>query len=530
MVDASSLTRCRHRVYLDTAYRSLLTGTAENAGAQMRREAATVYRAAVRESLVSADPDAWVVVSPSMPRHLQVSATRRACDAGVERIWNAVFADDEDAGRRGRCDMLVKDPAGGYIPVLVVNHKVTDPGSGAVTTPFDTWAPAVDATRKVRAQLRDQLGGVHIHRLLARIGHAGASATAGVIGFGAEVVLVHDLAAVSREYDTRFADRAAIAAGEAVTVPSKVSECRSCPWWDECGEALRQSHDVSLVATGSRADALRSAGIRTIDDLATWTAGPPEEWPHGDFADTVVIAEAWLSDLPLVRRLDEVTVHRADVEVDVDMESYQEHGAYMWGTLLDRRDGTDPEYRAFVTWEPVPTMDEGRSFAEFWTWLQSVRDDAHARGLTFAAYCYSRAAEDKWLLNSARRFVGMPGVPTEAEVRAFIDSPDWVDMYIAVSDNFVCPSGKGLKKVAPVAGFTWRDDEAGGEASMVWYRQAVGYEGPVDDTQRTRLLEYNEDDVQATRALRVWMNDGAADEIPTVDALRRSREAMTSTK
>ncbi|WP_328813905.1 TM0106 family RecB-like putative nuclease [Rhodococcus sp. NBC_00297] len=519
LIDASSLTRCRHRVYLDTAYRSLLVDTAEDAGVQMRREAAAAYRAEIRDTLVAADPQSWVVVSPSMSRSMQVRATRAACESGVERIWNATFADDEDAGRRGRCDMLVRDPDGGYIPVLVVNHKVTDPGSGAVTTPFTSWAPALDPTRKVRPQLRDQLAAVHVHRLLGRIGQAGVSARAGVIGFGAEVMLVHDLTAVDAEYDTRFGDRLAIASGSVVTSPSKVSECRSCPWWSECGETLRRTRDVSLVAAGSRADALRSAGIVTIDDLADWTGGVPDEWPHGDFDETVVIARAWIADLPLVRRRDTVTVQRADVEVDVDMESYQEHGAYMWGTLLDRRDGAEPQYRAFVTWEPVPTMDEARSFGEFWSWMQGVRADAHAEGLTFAAYCYSRAAEDKWLLGSARRFAGMPGVPTEAEVREFIDGPDWVDIYIAVSQNFVCPSGKGLKKVAPVAGFHWRDDEAGGEASMAWYRRAVGYDGDVDASQRTRLLEYNEDDVQATRALRVWMDGAAAREIPTADDL-----------
>ena len=33
---------------------------------------------------------------------------------------------------------------------------------------------------------------------------------------------------------------------------------------------------------------------------------------------------------------------------------------------------------------------------------------------------------------------------------------------------------EGLKKIAPVAGFNWRDAGAGGEASMAWYREAVG--------------------------------------------------------
>lgn len=95
-----------------------------------------------------------------------------------------------------------------------------------------------------------------------------------------------------------------------------------------------------------------------------------------------------------------------------------------------------------------------------------------------------------------------------------------VDIYQAVTDQFVCPNGKGLKKIAPIAGHHWRDDEAGGEASMAWYREAVGYDrGEPDLSQRTRLFEYNEDDVIATKVLREWMSDRAVLDIPHIDDL-----------
>jgi len=113
------------------------------------------------------------------------------------------------------------------------------------------------------------------------------------------------------------------------------------------------------------------------------------------------------------------------------------------------------------------------------------------------------------------RFAGMAGIPTEAQVREFIGSAQWVDVYAAVGAAFLCPLGKGLKKVAPVAGFAWRDAEAGGEASMAWYRAAVGIDGAAaDGEQRQRLLDYNADDVWATKVLREWMTDRAAREVP----------------
>jgi predicted RecB family nuclease len=238
------------------------------------------------------------------------------------------------------------------------------------------------------------------------------------------------------------------------------------------------------------------------------------------FADTVALARAWLRGLSVVRRIPVVDVPRADVEVDIDMESFGEGGAYMWGVLLThpggRRPGDRPDgYRAFATWEPVPTVDEARSFAEFWTWLAGVRAGASASGRSFAAYCYNEQAENRWLLGSAERFAGMPGIPPLAEVQEFIAADSWIDLFAVVNEWFLCAHGKGLKRIAPAAGFAWRDPEAGGENSMRWYRDAVGMDAAVPDpTQRARLLQYNEDDVLATRALRVWMSSQAIDQVP----------------
>ncbi|WP_227999319.1 TM0106 family RecB-like putative nuclease [Nocardia australiensis] len=518
-VDARALIGCRHRLHLNAAHPDVLTGMAEDAGVRQRRDAASAHRAAVRDALIAADPDGWVVIDPGLRAGERAEATMRACAAGTHHIWGGLLPQEPDTGRRGGSEVLLRDlDRGGYIPVIVVNHKVTDPRQPEpadfhpTTSDLYHWDPQPDPHRKLRQQPRDQQRLAHLYRMLQRHGLASPALVGGVIGYHFDRILVHDLATVLADYDLRYADRIAVVRGELPTVPSKVPECRQCPWWsrgaeDEdgrttasCADWLAQHRDVSLVAPGSRAEVLRGHGVLTIDDLAAWVGEDPEDWQHGPFDEAVVTARAWLAGAPLVRRVDKVWVRRADVEVDVDLESFQEYGAYLWGTLLDG------QYRPFVTWDPLPTDDESRSFGEFWTWLMTVRAEAVAAGKTFAAYCYSRTAEDKWLYESARRFAGRPGVPTVEQVRAFVDGPQWVDMFQAVSDQFICPNGKGLKKIAPVAGFAWRDAEAGGEASMGWYRRAVGYDDEPDLGQRTRLLEYNEDDVRATMVLREWMH------------------------
>ena len=84
----------------------------------------------------------------------------------------------------------------------------------------------------------------------------------------------------------------------------------------------------------------------------------------------------------------------------------------------------------------------------------------------------------------------------------------------------------GLKETARLADFAWRHDDAGGTLAMVTYDQAV--DGAEDDAHpvdpaaeaerrgaRRWILEYNEDDVRATAALRAWL-DGPARELPSI--------------
>ena len=423
-----------------------------------RREAATVYRTQVREALYAAS--GGVLIDRDEPARRRAEATLAACAQGADRIWDATLPRESDTGREGGAELLLRDvDRGGYLPVIVVNHKVTDPRQdpqpegAAVTTGFDVWAPVLDPGRRVRAQPRDQLRLAHVYRMLQRHGLASPALLGGVIGFGFDTMLVHDLTTVLDEYDRRYADRITVARGEAETVPSQVPECRSCPWWSRCREWLAQHRDISLVATGARAEVLRDEGVRTIDDLARWEGAAPLLWQHGSFEDVVVAAKAWLAGVELVRRVPQVRVLRADVEVDVDLESYQEHGAYLWGALL--ANGSEaPQYHAFVTWDPVPTTGRG----------------ALVRGvLDVAAEGARRRLGEREDVCGVLLFPFVGG-QVVARLGAPVRRTTWgadrrggarVHRLAAVgghvpevSESFIAPNGKGLKKVAPLAGFS----------------------------------------------------------------------------
>ncbi|MGW0521381.1 TM0106 family RecB-like putative nuclease [Crossiella sp. NPDC003009] len=536
LLDAGVVTRCRRRVHLEHDPTMADAPKAPpDPAAEQRMSDAAAHRRVVADRLSRQLGAEWTEVPAGEAAADRERITTAVLGAGARFVWGGLLPSDRTGGRRGGIDLLVRDSSGGYLPVLVVRHKITDPGTGARTTPFGQLYPGsarVDPIRKVRPQPRDQLRLAHAYRLLQAAGlTVPGRAMGGVIGLDADVVLWHDLEAPTwpngrtalKEYDARFADRLAVAAAalnqrDPLARPSRILECRSCPWWPTCEATLIERRDVSLVVRGEDAVSLRAIGVSTVDQLAAQpvTVEPPAPMVGMPFGDAVLLAKAWLRGASLVRREERVHVPRADVELDVDMESFGDAGAYMWGVHLSGADiGVPQGYRAFVTWDPLPCQDEARSFGEFWSYLTHVRLRASARGLSFRAYCYNELAENRWMLGSAERFAGKPDIPTIQTVQDFIGSPQWVDLFGIVRDQFLCAKGKGLKMIAPAAGFAWRDPEAGGENSMRWYRDAVGMDGgePQPD-QRERLLEYNEDDVRATWTLRRWMDSEAVYELP----------------
>ena len=115
-------------------------------------------------------------------------------------------------------------------------------------------------------------------------------------------------------------------------------------------------------------------------------------------------------------------------------------------------------------------------------------------------------------------------VPTIGEVEKFISSDEWVDLFRVTKKQLISPEGLGLKVVAPLAGFAWRDEDADGEASLSFYREAVGIVGD-PAAARAKLLRYNGDDCRSTAVVRDWLDSGrAAADIPYVGDLDGAAE------
>ncbi|MCQ9676434.1 TM0106 family RecB-like putative nuclease [Corynebacterium sp. BF-R-2] len=398
-------------------------------------------------------------------------ATLEALAYGYTHITNAVFSTDE---WMVRVELLVRDGEN-YSPVIVSDHRVARPNENGRTLVVPTHrlglSEPLPAKYKVKHHAIDGYRLALAARGLEEVGlNSGRGAT---IGQDRSQAFVAETA----HYPVDAALAQPLPEG-----PRRVKECASCRFWHLCQPELEARDDISLFLPGDRANPYRERGITTVQALIDASLGTPS-----------ALAAAWRDGIPLLRR-STISVPRADVEVDVDMEAYLDQGAYLWGARLNG------EYIPFVTWEPLGGRAEAENFAEFWEWLMGVRAQAHTEGKTFAAYCYSAHGENHWMRRSAQRFRH----PVLEEVEEFISSEEWVDMFVHVKRSFAGTAGLSLKTVAPVAGFEW-PEEFDGEESVNARRAALAG----DAYAREQILRYNAGDVTATSVVREWMSAGA---------------------
>jgi predicted RecB family nuclease len=144
-------------------------------------------------------------------------------------------------------------------------------------------------------------------------------------------------------------------------------------------------------------------------------------------------------------------------------------------------------------------------FAEYWAFLQKWQAEATEEfgADTYKVFHYTQA-EDRCMRHLAKKHAGVEGIPSLEDVDRFLGSDAWVDLYPLLTDGIIWPTeDHSLKSLAKYVRFMWRDTDPSGANSTLWYAKAS--DPTLSETERSkwqkRLLQYNEDDVQATAAL-----------------------------
>ena len=538
---------CVHRIALSRTETLAGERSAITPEQERRRRDAEEHRRAVDQRLRECHPDS--VVS-SGHQH-----TEELMQAGCEMILRPRLADRESARRSASVQALVRvgrtDERFAYAPLVVKNHEVTElaPARRLLEGSLERLLPAeVDVRdgiglRSTATVRRDGLLLSGATRILQALGH-GDPGERGILVDRNQRAWWLELGGTTnsrfnlKTYDDLYRERLDVLLAldewfdvgmEFPTTPYWHRECLTCEFGAHCERQLDETDDVSLIRFTNieQQRALREAGIHSRTALARLDPVRARQARHGnnDGAHTEDVLGRAIDKLDeLIYRArshvrssylrildpDEMGCPTADVEIDVDMESFDD-ATYLWGafvTLNRPVDDISAGYRPFVEWSTLNATSEAVVFSKFWEWFSEVREHCHDQGLSFAAYCFWAQAEDGAMNRAA--LTPVEGGPSPSDLDEFRrHSPvEWFDLHEIAKRQIQTEGPLGLKQLAGAVGFSWRDPNPSGEASMLWYEQAVSG-GETELEHRQRLLEYNEDDCRATKALRDWLNGPA---------------------
>ncbi len=476
-----------------------------------------------------------------VPTADQEAACLRALREGADVVIGGRLP--SSGHRAGRPDLLVRTPTG-YLPGVVRAYRMFESKADDTTTVVSRLGSLGTAEALPRIRLRWRyrwhlvLRLAHYHRLLQPLGLADERAHGLLVGndplddYG-QVAIWVDLteAALPRaggqpagdtqatsaleRYDFEFARRVELAeqalAGGPAPAPIRTRECDRCPWWPVCLPRF-DPDDLSLQLAKLPLDAhevatLRGAGVTTVAELAAaeldaLLPGYLEQVTHRTGAEERLRLAQRRAGLVhsgvQLERLDAgpIELPSATLEIDFDLETSATERIYLWGFwVTDARTGGS-SYHQVSDFRHLERADELELAVRALSWLRELTASADA-----LVYHYSAYERDQ--IDRLARALRHPVLEWAAEY----SREHFVDLFPIVRQHFFGTEGLGLKVVASAgAGFAWRDADPGGLNSMRWFKDAIDAESAEEREQaRTRVLEYNEDDVRATWHVRRWL-------------------------
>jgi len=397
----------------------------------------------------------------------------------IEPVWDGK---DWDAGCRATVDLMREGPEWIYQGVLVHERGAGLPDLlQRIDRPSalgDHSYRPVDVKSHKKVSVKDRFQLCTYALFLEPI--LGYRPEQGAIWLSTWDVTDVNLSADRTTFETLVDSMVAVSGGTQQTAGLRCGECGSCPWVAHCSERWYDDESACLIAGVSRDVAIRlaEAGFPSWRDVAGSTpqqlvreAGIKPKAARSHW----VGAQAWLKGGPVPKK---VVTFPTGVPVHYyDIETY-DACTYLHGVI--RLSGDVREENQFVARAP---SEEGEAWHAFLDYL--ARDE---EAVVWVWSNYERGF--------ARSLWGTHG-GNEAGYRHLRDS--MIDQCQFTRQHFALPSSSySIKKVAPLFGFQWDADDAGGLNSESWYGEWLE---SGDQAVLAKILRYNLDDVVAMEVI-----------------------------
>jgi len=300
-----------------------------------------------------------------------------------------------------------------------------------------------------------------------------------------------DPAIFEEAFKVGLAEAQRLVAGEETSEPVLGSHCQLCQWHDRCEHWVKEQADpTGLFFVGTQKFGMKRVGLRTIGDIAAMNVAdylkPPKKIPG--LAEKSLVrmkerARVVLAGKPEIRP--GYSFPQKTREIYFDIEDDPTRGiTYLFGLLI-KEGHSDLRFQYFLAKRPE---DEEATVRAFWGFLDSAADDVY--------YVYSH--KERTTLKHLMERYDLEQPVFEKYVACEYDL--YSDLIVEYSD---WPTHSyGIKQIAKIIGFKWRDPDPSGANSIAWYNEHLG--NPSDEAAINRILVYNEDDCRAMVAVKEY--------------------------